>query len=97
MAYDPGNLAQISSVNGFGIYRYDSLDAVTLVDIDGYFNNSDDTLQLRVGDMILVVDWATAVRTGTITGWGWNIVMAVDAAGAVDLAESLLGVVTNTD
>ncbi len=30
------NLALISSVNGFGFYRYDSLDANSLVDIDGY-------------------------------------------------------------
>lgn len=97
MAYDPGNLSLISSVNGFGLYRYDSLDAVTLVDIDGYFNNSDDTLKLRVGDVILVVDWATTVRTGTITGWGIHMVMAVSAAGVVDLAEALLGNVTNTD
>jgi len=97
MAYDPGNLTQLSYGNGFSHYRYDSLDAITLVDIDGYFNNSDDTLNLKVGDIITVVDWATAVRTGTITGWGINIVMAVGADGAVDLAESLAGVVTNTD
>ncbi len=97
MAYDPGNLSLISSVNGFGFYRYDSLDAVTLGDIDGYFNNSDDTLNLAVGDMILVVDWTTAVRSGTIAGWGYHIVMAVTAAGVVDLAEALLGNVTNTD
>jgi hypothetical protein len=97
MAYSSGNLTQLNTGNGYSTYRYDSLDAITLVDIAGYFNNSDDDLNLQVGDMILVVDWATAVRTGTITGWGWNIVMAVSAAGVVDLAESLAGVVTNTD
>ena len=91
------NLTLIQSVNGFGLYRYDSLDAITLVDIDGYFDNDLLSTNLAVGDAILVVDWTTAVRTGTIAGWGIQIVMAVTAAGSVDTAESLVGVVTNTD
>jgi hypothetical protein len=97
MAADASNLALISSVNGFGLYRYDSLDANTLVDIDGYFNNTDDNLNLAAGDVILAVDWATAVRSGTISGWGFHMVMAVDSAGVVDLAEMLAGNVTNVD
>ena len=97
MAYVPGNLVQLNDGNGYATYRYDSLEAHTLVDIDGYFNNSDDDLNLNAGDIILVVDWATAVRTGTISTWGWLMVMAVSAAGVVDLAEALAGVVTNTD
>lgn len=97
MAYVPGNLVQTSNGNGYSTYRYDSLEATTLVDIDGYFNNTDDDLNLNAGDLILVVDWATAVRTGTISTWGFLMVMAVDANGVVDLAEALVGVVTNTD
>jgi hypothetical protein len=97
MAYTPGNLTQISSVNGFSIYRYDDLDANSLVDIAGYFNNSDDTLNMAPGDIVLAVDWATAVRSGTISGWGIHMVMTVSAAGVVDLAEALAGNVTNSD
>jgi hypothetical protein len=91
-------LSLMSHANGFNNFRYDSLDAITLVDIDGYFNNTDDNLNIGVGDVILVVDWATAVRTGTISGWTYLIVMAVDAAtGAVDTAEGTAGNITNTD
>lgn len=91
------NLTLISSVNGFGYYRYDSLDANSLVDIDGYFNNNNLDQNLAVGDLIWAVDWDTAVRTGTIAGYGLHIVMAVGATGDVDLAEALAGNVTNVD
>ena len=91
------NLALISSVNGFGYYRYDSLDANALVDIDGYFNNELLDQKLAIGDLIMAVDWDTAVRTGTIAGYGWHIVMAVGATGDVDLAEATAGNITNTD
>ena len=97
MAYTAGGLTLLSQGNGFNTYRYDSLDAITLVDIDGYFNNSDDDLNLAPGDIIYVVDWDTAVRSGTVAGWGICMVMAVDANGVVDLAEALAGNVTNTD
>ena len=91
------NLTLISHVNGYGLYRYDSLDANSLVDIDGYFNNGNLDINLAAGDLIWVVDWTTAVRTGTIAGYGMHIVMAVAAGGDVDLAEATAGTVTNTD
>lgn len=91
------NLTLISSVNGFGLYRYDSLDANSVVDIDGYFNNNSLAVKLAVGDLIWVIDWATTVRSGTISGYGMHIVMAVGATGDVDLAEALAGNVTNAD
>ncbi len=91
------NLGLLTSVNGFGYYRYDSLDANSLVDIDGYFNNNNLDQNLVVGDLIYAVDWDTAVRSGTIAGHGWHIVMAVAANGDVDLAEALAGNITNID
>lgn len=51
----------------------------------------DDTLNLAVGDMIEVVVWATAVRTGTISDVSLHIVMRVDDDGTVDLSDDLLG------
>ncbi len=93
MAYTPGGLALISSVNGFGLYRYDSLDDVDLVEDSGYFNNVDDDLNLAVGDTIRAFDWTTAVRTGTIQAvknFVVTNVIDVDAeasAGAVNIAE----------
>lgn len=91
MAYTAGGLALISSVNGFGLYRYDSLDAATIVDGSGYFNNADDDLNMAVGDLIWVYDWATAVRSGTITDVSLHVVTSVSAAGVVDVSDDMLG------
>ncbi len=99
MAYVPGNLALISSVNGFGLYRYDSTDASIVVDAGGYFNNSDDTLNLAVGDIIEVFSWTTAVRTGTINDVSRLVVLTVDSEGAVNLSDDIYvtGIVSSTD
>ena len=99
MAYLAGGLSLISSVHGYGLYRYDSLDANIIVDGAGYFNNSDDTLNLAVGDMIWVIDWATTVRTGTISDVSLHIVTIVNPSGAVDLSDDILvaGLVSSTD
>jgi hypothetical protein len=97
MAYTAGNLALVSHGNGFNRYRYDTTDALTDVDASGYFNNSDDTLKLQVGDLIDVVVWDT-VRTGTPSDVGLVIVLSVSAAGVVDTSNDLLGAtVTDTD
>jgi len=92
MAYTAGNLALLNSVNGFGHYRYDSTDHPDTVEAAGYFNNSDDTLNLAVGDIIHAVQWST-VRTGTITSYKDFIVTNVisnpgnASDGNVNLAE----------
>jgi len=91
MAYTAGNLVLLSQGNGFCRYRYDTTDTSATVDGDGYFNNTDDTLDLRVGDMIEVVVWGTAVRTGTISDVALHVVTVVDADGTVDLSDDLLG------
>ena len=93
MAYTAGGLALRTSVNGYGDYRYDSLDDVDLVEDAGYFNNLDDDLNLAVGDTILAFDWTTAVRSGTlqaIKSFVVTNVVANDAAasaGSVNVAE----------
>lgn len=56
MAYTAGNLALISSVNGIGLYLYTSdTDSRATVAASGYFNNSDDNLNLAADDKIMVV------------------------------------------
>lgn len=97
MALDKSNLALMSHGNGFARYRYDTLDTHATVDTAGYFNNSDDELNLAVGDIIDVVVWATAVRSGTISTYGPHIVNEVTAAGVVDVSNVTVGVVTDTD
>ena len=99
MAFVPGNLALISSVNGFGLYRYDSTDASIVVDAGGYFNNDDDTLNLAVGDIVEVFSWTTAVRTGTVNDVSRLVVLTVDSAGAVNMSDDIYvtGIVSSTD
>lgn len=89
MAYTSGNLALIASGNGFNQYRYDTTDAAADVDTAGYFNNADDGLNLVVGDVIDIVVWGTAVRTGTISDYDRVIVNEVTAAGVVDTTNIL--------
>ena len=95
MAADSKQLALISSLNGFRLYRYDTLDTHATVRADGYFNNGDDDLNLAVGDLIDVVVWATAIRSGTLSTYGRHIVLAI-AAGVVDLSDETVGVVVNS-
>jgi hypothetical protein len=89
MAYVAGNLAQVSSVNGFGLYRYDTTDGITTVDTAGYFNNEDDTLELRAGDLIHVVSWTTAVRSGTISDVSLVVVTTVDSDRVVNVSTDI--------
>jgi hypothetical protein len=90
MAVDTSNLVLLGDGNGFGYYRYDTTDALTDVDADGYFNNADDTLNLAVGDLIKVVVWTTAVRTGTISTVGEVVVLSI-TSNAVDCSNDLMG------
>ena len=94
MAYTAGGLSQLNAVNGFGLYRYDSLDTVDEVGAAGYFNNLDDDLRLAIGDIIMAFDWATAVGVGgTLSGAKSYVVTnviandAASSAGAVNCAE----------
>lgn len=97
MAFDSSQLTQMSQGNGFAKYRYDTLDAHAAIDSSGYFNNSDDSVNLQVGDIIDVVVWATAIRSGTISTYGKHIVLSVSAAGVVDVSDVTVGTVTDTD
>ena len=99
MVYVPGNLTLIHSSNGFGLYRYDSTDADDVVDAGGYFNNDDDDLILRVGDIIEVFSWTTAVRTGTVNDVSRVVVLTVDSAGAVNVSDDIYvtGIVSSSD
>ena len=67
MTVDSAQLALISSVNGFGLYRYDTTDLLDVVEDAGYFDNVDDDQNLAKGDIIMAFTWATAVRTGTLS------------------------------
>jgi len=93
MAYTAGNLTQISNANGYGLYRYDTTDDLDVVEDAGFFNNLDDSLELRKGDLIHATSWTTATRTGTIASYKLFIVTnviandAASSAGAVNIAE----------
>lgn len=97
MAYTAGNLVLISQGNGFCHYRYDTMDTVATVDGSGYFDNEDNSLNLRVGDVIDVIVWGTAVRTGTISAFGRVIVNSV-SGGVTDTTNDVnLAAVADSD
>lgn len=97
MAFAAADLTPLGEANGYTSYRYDTLDTHATVDTDGYMNNDDDDVILRVGDIIYVCVWTTATRTGTISTYGTHIVLSVSAAGVVDLSDVTVNVVTDTD
>lgn len=97
MAFDNSQLVLMGVGNGFKLYRYDTLDTHATVDTAGYFNNSDDDVNLKVGDIIEVVVWSTAIRTGTISTYGKHMVVSVSAAGLVDITNVTVGVMTDSD
>jgi len=95
MAYSAPNLSSLSDGNGFTKWRYDTLDTHATVDTTAYFTG-DAVNMLKVGDIIDVVVWATAVRTGTISTYGPHIVLSNDGT-TVDVSNVTVGVVTDTD
>jgi len=97
MTFEKSNLTLLSHGNGFGHYRYDSLDTHADIDTAGYFNNIEDEVNLAVGDVVDVVVWTSAVRSGTVSTYGRHIVNDVTGAGVVDTSDVTVGVVTDTD
>lgn len=92
MAYIAGGLTLLSEANGYKTFRYDTLDAHGTVDVPGYFNNLDDLVNLKAGDIIWVVTWGTAVRTGTVDDLTTHVVRSVNATtGAVTISTDQLG------
>lgn len=75
MAFNRENLALLGYANGHGLYIYaNDTDDFATVYTDGYFNNTDDNLNLQMGDQITVVG-----STGTYT----LFVHTIAAGGAV--------------
>ena len=97
MAYIAGDLTLLSTANGYKTWRYDTLDSHATVDTDGYFNNSDDSLNITVGDLMDVIVWGTTVRSGTVSTYGQHVVMTVTGAGVVGTSDVTVGVVTDND
>ena len=95
MAYNAADLTLMSQANGYGHYRYDTLDTHATVDTAAYFTGESIGM-LKVGDIIDVVVWSTTVRTGTISTYGRHIVNS-STGSAVDISDVTVGVVTDTD
>lgn len=95
MAFSAENLALISSVNGFNLWRYDTTDALTAVEVPGYIDNEDDAQNIQKGDIFHVVVW-TAVRTGLPTDYGIMVVADIEN-GQINLTtDQLAGAFTST-
>lgn len=91
MAYTEGNLwGAVGLPPGRGIYTYHTSDDVNTVETAGYFNNSDDDLNLQPGDLIHVVIWdGTPFDSGqVVNGYSLQVVTTVDPTGVVNTAEA---------
>ncbi len=91
MAYTAGNLwGVVNGPPGRLIYTYHTEDTASIVEVGGYFHNSDDVLNLQSGDLIHVVTWdGTPFASGQVpTGYSLMVVTTVDPAGAINLAEA---------
>jgi hypothetical protein len=85
------------SKNGIASTRwsYWTLDAAAALDTTGYFNAA--SRQLRVGDIIDRVTWATAIGPGgTISTYGTHMVVS-NVNGVVDVTDATAGLMTDTD
>jgi hypothetical protein len=82
----------LSSLGGTGasLWAYESADAGTVVDGDGYFSDGDD-LGMKVGDIVFVTDTDTQLTTS-------HVVLSVTAGGAADLGDgTTIGDSTDSD
>ena len=96
MAFDNSQLTPMGYGNGYTHYRYDTADTHATVDTDAYFNNSDDTVNLRAGDIIDVFVWTTSAGTSPLITYGRHVVLSV-TAGVVDVSDVTVGTMTDTD
>ncbi len=106
MAFDSARLQKMAGgggAAGLSWYQYvtDGTDTLATCEEDGYFNNTDDNLNLRVGDMIYIVvpgtqAGLTNAELKQVVDMGIIVVMAI-ASGAVDCsADMLAGTLTYT-
>lgn len=97
MAFTAANFTNLTGMApGRSLYRYDTADALTAVEVTGYINNTDDAQNLSKGDHIFVTVWGT-LYTGFPTDQGWLVVNDVDANGDVGLTtDQLAGTFTST-
>ena len=79
MAYQSKDLSVLAYANGFTLWHYTTVDAATVVDTEGYFNDA--SHMVRVGDMIMA-----NVDTDGTPGAGIFLVNS-NAAGVVDVAD----------
>jgi hypothetical protein len=101
MAFTKANLTRVDhlcGVYGTSLYHYSSplgADSIATILESGYINNTDDDVNLRVGDVILITQPGTQTDVPPmkqVVDFGIAAVASVNATtGAVDLSSDLLG------
>lgn len=96
MAYIDKNLHKLTELGeGNSMWCYHTLDAAATVDTAAYFTGEALT-KLRKGDVIMRITWATAITTGTVSTYGWHIVLT-NTGTAINVTDALAGTVTDSD
>lgn len=96
MAYSTSNPPVLLTDGGVGggsmrIWCYESTDASTVVDADGYITNAAD-LGMQAGDLVIVRD--TDASPTAVTS---HVVSAINSNGSADLSDGVSIGVTDSD
>jgi hypothetical protein len=82
---------QAKAGNAPQMWSYTTPDAADAVDTSGYFNSV--ASLLKVGDLI----YRVTTSSGSVSTAGWHVVMTISAAGVVNVSDTTVLTVTNTD
>ncbi len=89
MAYENGSLVLWAHGNDKKLFRYDSsTDTLETINTAGYFNNTDDSIRLTAGDLIMVVasDATATLKVASVTSGSVTTSAITDATAATLLA-----------
>jgi hypothetical protein len=94
MAFAAAQLSPLVEAQGFTMWLYRSLDASTVVDSSGYFNDA--SAFMSVGDLIIQQD-VTGIDAPTAVNSGGHMWVLSNASGVVDCSNITAVVVTDGD
>jgi hypothetical protein len=94
MAFSASEMVLMAQGNNHKLYHYLTTDAATTIDGAGYFNGFAE--QLDVGDVIKAITVDDVDNPTAVTGASEHVVVS-NAAGVVDVSNTLLGAFSDSD
>ena len=94
MAFSASAMVLMAQGNNHKLYHYLTADAAATLDTSGYFNAFAE--QLDIGDVIKAITVDDVDNPTEVTGASEHVVVS-NAAGVVDVSNTLLGAFSDTD